>query len=116
MKENNVILIIDPDTPKGMWPLGRVIEIFCGKNERVIVAKVQIGNARLKRLITKFVLLGFSQMNIAQLMGKNLIEEKEDVVKTLDGSRNIYLKKHYVMNIDEDYRTFYPNHVTREGK
>lgn len=49
-------------------------------------------------------------------MGKNLIEEKEDVVKTLDGSRNIYLKKHYVMNIDEDYRTFYPNHVTREGK
>ena len=30
------------------------------KNEQVIVAKFQIGNARLKRLITKFFLLGFS--------------------------------------------------------
>ena len=60
MKENNVILIIDTDTSKGMWSPGRVIEIFCGKNEQVIVAKFQIGNARLKRLITKFFLLGFS--------------------------------------------------------
>lgn len=47
--------------------------------------------------------------------GKKLVEEKE-VVNTLDGSRNIYLKKHYVMNINENSRTFCPNDVTRVGQ
>ena len=45
MKENNVVLIVDPDTPRGMWPRGRVVEIFCGKSKWVIVANIRIGNA-----------------------------------------------------------------------
>ena len=30
MKENDVVLAVDPDTPKGKWLLGRVLEIFPG--------------------------------------------------------------------------------------
>ena len=42
MKENDVLLIAVPDKPRGKWPLGRVLEIFCGANGRGSVPKVQV--------------------------------------------------------------------------
>ena len=40
MKENDVVLTVDPDTPRGKWPLGRVLEIFCGTDVQIRVGKI----------------------------------------------------------------------------
>ena len=37
---DDVVLIISPDTPRGNWPLGRIIEVFPGKDGGVRVASV----------------------------------------------------------------------------
>lgn len=37
MKENNVVLIPDPDTPRGKRSFGRVLELFYGADGRVRV-------------------------------------------------------------------------------
>ena len=49
----DVVLAISPEQPRGHWPLGRIIEIFPGKDNHVRVAKVQVGNGTLVRPITK---------------------------------------------------------------
>ena len=49
----DVVLAISPEQPSGHWPLGRIIEIFPGKDNHVRVAKVQVGNGTLVRQITK---------------------------------------------------------------
>ena len=79
MKENDVILIVDPDTPRGMWSFRRVVEIFCGKNEWVIVANVQIGNARLNEIVSTGI-----QLDKYCSVDKKKRHQGED-------SRNIYL-------------------------
>ena len=42
MKENDVVLAVDPDTPKGKWLLGRALEIFPGTDGRIRVAKIKL--------------------------------------------------------------------------
>ena len=46
---NDVVLVIDPDTPRGQWPLRRVLEAYPGKDNHVRAVKVQVGH---KELIT----------------------------------------------------------------
>ena len=48
-----VVLVISPDTPRGNWPLGRVLEVYPGDDGRVRVVKVQVGQGTLVRSITK---------------------------------------------------------------
>ena len=38
---NDVVLVVAPDTPRGQWPLGRVLEVFPGKDKHVRAAKVR---------------------------------------------------------------------------
>lgn len=40
MKENDVVLTVDPDTPRGKWSLGRVLEIFRGTDVQIRVGKI----------------------------------------------------------------------------
>lgn len=40
IRGNDVVLIVDPDTPRRKWLLGKVLEIFCGPEKRLRVAKV----------------------------------------------------------------------------
>lgn len=64
MKDNDLILIVDPDRPRRKWPLWRVLGIFCGAYGRVRVAKIQVGNKTLKGPLTKLCQLEFSQSKI----------------------------------------------------
>ena len=55
LKAGDVVLAISADQPRGHWPLGRVSEVFPGKDGHVRVAKVQIGRDSIIRPITKLV-------------------------------------------------------------
>ena len=48
-----VVLVIAPDTPRGKWPLGKVIEVYPGSDDHVRAVKVQVGRNTLTRPITK---------------------------------------------------------------
>ena len=50
---NDVVLVIDPDTPRGQWPLGRVLEVYPGKDNHVRAVKVQVGRKELIRPVVK---------------------------------------------------------------
>ena len=39
----DVMLVISPDTSRGNWPLGRVLEVYPGQDGHVRVVKIQVG-------------------------------------------------------------------------
>ena len=49
----DVMLVISPDTTRGNWPLGRVIEAYPGQDGHVRVVKIQVGEGTLIRPVTK---------------------------------------------------------------
>ena len=48
-----VVLVVSPDTSRGNWPLGRVLEVYPGTDGRVRVAKLQVGQGTVVRPVTK---------------------------------------------------------------
>lgn len=55
MKEGDIVLVLDPQLPRGRWPLGRIVQTFPGKDGHTRVAKVQCGGKTLVRPIHKLV-------------------------------------------------------------
>ena len=53
IKNNDVVLVVDPDTPRGQWKLGRVTQTLPGKDGHVRVVKVQVGGSLYTRPISK---------------------------------------------------------------
>ncbi|CAC5374179.1 unnamed protein product [Mytilus coruscus] len=53
MKTDDIVLVLIPHVPRGHWPLGRIIEVFPGKDGHVRVAKVSLGQTVFIRPITK---------------------------------------------------------------
>ena len=53
LKVGDLVLAISVDQSRGHWPLGRVKEVFPGKDGHVRVAKVQVGRDTIMRPITK---------------------------------------------------------------
>ena len=49
----DVMLVISPDTRRGNWPMGRVLEVHPGKDGRVRVVRIQVGQGTLVRPVTK---------------------------------------------------------------
>ena len=49
----DVMLLLCPDTPRGNWPLARVTETFPGKDGKVRVVQIRVGNRSLRRPISK---------------------------------------------------------------
>ena len=49
----DVMIVISPDTPRGNWPLGHVLDVYPGKDGHVRVAKLQVGSGTLTRPVTK---------------------------------------------------------------
>ena len=47
------MLVISPDTSRGNWPLGRVLEIYPGQDGHVRVVKIQVGEGTLIRPVKK---------------------------------------------------------------
>ena len=52
-----MVLVISPYSPRALWPLGRVIEVFPGKVQHVCVAKMQEGHSTVVGHILKCILL-----------------------------------------------------------
>ena len=50
---NDVVLVVAPETPRGQWPLGRVLAVFPGKDKHVRAVKVRVGLKELLRPITR---------------------------------------------------------------
>jgi len=48
-----IVLVVSPDSPRGQWPLGRVIEVHTGEDGRVRVAKIQVGRNVITRSVSK---------------------------------------------------------------
>lgn len=53
IKVGEVVLVISPDTSRGNWPLGRVLEVYPGQDGRVRVTKIQVGQGTLVRSVMK---------------------------------------------------------------
>ena len=49
LKEGDVVLIVEPNTSRGEWPLGRVIEAYPGDDGLVRVVKVKAKNKEYLR-------------------------------------------------------------------
>ena len=57
LQSGDVVLVVSPSTPRGHWPLGRIVEVYQGKDGHVRVAKVQVGKSQLTRPISNLCAL-----------------------------------------------------------
>ena len=56
LKVGDVVLVIQPDTPRGRWPLGRI----AGRDGHICVAKVASGVKTVVRPVNKVIPLGIN--------------------------------------------------------
>lgn len=52
---NTVVLILDPQLPRSLWPVGKVISLHLGKDGRCRVADVQVGDKRYTRPVARLI-------------------------------------------------------------
>ena len=52
------MLVMSPDSPRGHWPLGRIIKVYHGKDGHVRVVKVQVGKKTANQTYFKTVSVG----------------------------------------------------------
>ena len=60
LKVDDVVLVIQPDSPRGRWPLGRVTGVYPGRDGHIRVAEVVSGAKTVIRPITKLIPLGIN--------------------------------------------------------
>lgn len=53
LKVGDVVIVMSTDTPRGKWPLGRIVKLFPGKDNKVRVVDIQVGRTVLRRPIVK---------------------------------------------------------------
>ena len=53
MKEGDIVLVVDPATPRGCWPLARVERVHPGRDGHVRVADIRVGSRQCTRPITR---------------------------------------------------------------
>ena len=53
VKEDDLVLVMSSSTPRGNWPIGRVIKVYPGKDGLTRVVRVRVGQQELARSITK---------------------------------------------------------------
>ncbi|XP_063382133.1 uncharacterized protein LOC134668622 [Cydia fagiglandana] len=57
LKVDDVVLVVDPDLPRGVWPIGRIVEVFPGRDGIVRVADVATKGGLLRRPARKLARL-----------------------------------------------------------
>lgn len=57
MKVGDVVLVVEPGTSRGQWPLGRITQTMPGTDGHVRVVRVQIGENNFVRPITRLCFL-----------------------------------------------------------
>lgn len=60
LQVNDVVVLVSPDSPRGSWPLGKVVKVYPGKDGHVRVLDVQVDNSVLTRPVTKVCPLEWS--------------------------------------------------------
>lgn len=50
---DDIVLVVSPDTPRGQWPLGRVIEVHRSPDGHVRAVKLRVGKSDVVRPITR---------------------------------------------------------------
>ena len=53
LKLGDVVLVLTPDTPRGKWPLGRIIRTFPGPDGHIRTVDVQVGKTVMRRPVVK---------------------------------------------------------------
>ena len=53
LKKDDIVLVVSTDTPRGRWPLARVIDVFPGRDSHVRVVQLRLGNKIITRPISK---------------------------------------------------------------
>ena len=48
LKLGEVVIVMSPDTPRGKWPLGRIVKVFPEKDSEVRIVDVQVGKTVLE--------------------------------------------------------------------
>ncbi len=51
------VLIVDPQLPRALWPVGKVSEVYPGADTRVRTAKVQVGEKSYTRPVARLIQL-----------------------------------------------------------
>lgn len=57
LKPDDVVLLVNRNAPRGQWPLGRVVEVFPGRDGRVRVVQVKTANGVYRRGASEICLL-----------------------------------------------------------
>ncbi|XP_073967153.1 uncharacterized protein [Choristoneura fumiferana] len=57
LKVDDVVLVVDPDMPRGVWPMGRIVEVFPGRDGIVRIADVATKGGTLRRPVRKLARL-----------------------------------------------------------
>ena len=55
LKKDDIVLVLEPNLPRGQWPLGRITETYPGRDGHTRVAKIQCGMRTVVRPIHKLV-------------------------------------------------------------
>ena len=53
IKPGDIVLVVSPDTPRGQWPLGRILEVYPGKDGHIQSVRLQVGKKQYSRTIVK---------------------------------------------------------------
>ena len=53
LQVNDVVLVVSSDSHRAHWPLGRVIEVYPGKDGLIRSVKLQVGDKQLVRPVVK---------------------------------------------------------------
>ena len=53
LEVGDLVLILSTDTPRGKWPLGRIVQVFPGPDGHVRTADVKVKGSILRRPIVK---------------------------------------------------------------
>jgi len=53
LQVGDLVLLLSPDTPRGKWPLGRIVQIYPGQDGHVRAADVRVGTTVMRRPIVK---------------------------------------------------------------
>ena len=72
LQENDVVLIVHPEIPRGKWPLGRVTKVFRGSDDVIRSALVKTQNGEYHRPAVKLCLL--------ETNGKDEVEAASQIV------------------------------------
>ena len=53
LRVDDVVIVVSPDTTRGNWPLGKVLETYPGTDGWVRVVKIQVGQTTMTTAVTK---------------------------------------------------------------